>query len=111
MKRSIFFDLPYWPSLLIRHKLDVMHIEKDVCDNLVGTLLYFEGKTNDTTNAWLDLQDLKKRRDLHMIEVDNRLVKPHASYTLASNERVMFCNFLKLIKFPNGFVSNISQGR
>ncbi|KAA0066295.1 uncharacterized protein E5676_scaffold602G001710 [Cucumis melo var. makuwa] len=34
-KKSIFFDLPYWSRLLLRHKLDVMHIEKNVCDNLV----------------------------------------------------------------------------
>ena len=27
-KRSIFWDLPYWEDLLVRHNLDVMHIEK-----------------------------------------------------------------------------------
>ena len=27
-KRSIFFGLPYWKSLYVRHFLDVMHIEK-----------------------------------------------------------------------------------
>ena len=36
------------------------------------------------------------------------MVKPHASYTLTNSERVEFCKFLKLIKFLNGFVSNIS---
>ncbi|KAA0058867.1 uncharacterized protein E6C27_scaffold98G00300 [Cucumis melo var. makuwa] len=34
---------------------DVMHIEKNICDNLIGTLLNVEGKTTDTTNAQLDL--------------------------------------------------------
>ncbi|XP_039115814.1 uncharacterized protein LOC120251341 [Dioscorea cayenensis subsp. rotundata] len=28
-KRSIFFDLPYWQHNLLRHNLDVMHIEKN----------------------------------------------------------------------------------
>ncbi|KAA0052811.1 transposase [Cucumis melo var. makuwa] len=28
-KRSIFFDLPYWKELVLRHNLDVMHIEKN----------------------------------------------------------------------------------
>ncbi|XP_074379648.1 uncharacterized protein LOC141720881 isoform X6 [Apium graveolens] len=42
-KRSILFDLPYWSNLLLRHNLDVMHIEKNVCDNIVGTLLDIEG--------------------------------------------------------------------
>ncbi|TYK08547.1 hypothetical protein E5676_scaffold323G00890 [Cucumis melo var. makuwa] len=52
-------------------------------------------KTKDTMNAMLDLQDLKIRKDLHLIEVGNRLVKPYASYTLTSSERVEFCTFLK----------------
>ncbi|KAL0553521.1 hypothetical protein IC582_007419 [Cucumis melo] len=108
-KKSIFFNLPYWSRLLLRHKLDVMHIEKNVCDNLIGTLLNIEGKTKDTTNARLDLQDLKIRKDLHLVQVGNRLVKPHASYTLTTSERVEFCKFLKSVKFPDGFVSNISR--
>ncbi|XP_074364704.1 uncharacterized protein LOC141705714 [Apium graveolens] len=43
-KRSILFDLPYWSTLLLQNNLDVMHIEKNVCDNTVGTLLDIEGK-------------------------------------------------------------------
>ena len=81
----------------------------NVCDNLVGMLLNIKGKTKDTTNAWLDLQDLKIRKDLHLIEVGNRLVKPHVSYTLTSSEQVEFCKFLKLFKFFDEFVSNISR--
>ncbi|KAA0062931.1 uncharacterized protein E6C27_scaffold468G00250 [Cucumis melo var. makuwa] len=69
-KRSIFFELPYWSRLLLRHKLDVMHIEKNICDNLVGTLLNIEQKIKDTTNARLNLQDLKIRKDLHLVEVE-----------------------------------------
>lgn len=38
-KRSIFFELPYWKDNLLRHNLDVMHIEKNVCDSIVGTLM------------------------------------------------------------------------
>ncbi|TYK28559.1 uncharacterized protein E5676_scaffold629G002060 [Cucumis melo var. makuwa] len=28
-KRSIFFDLPYWKELVLRHNLDIMHVEKN----------------------------------------------------------------------------------
>ena len=86
-----------------------MHIEENVRDNLVGMLLNIEGKIKDTTNARLDLQYLKIRKDLHLIEVGNRLVKPHASYTLTSNEQVEFCKFRKKVKFSDGFISNISR--
>jgi hypothetical protein len=33
-KKSIFFRLPYWKDNLLRHNLDVMHIEKNVMDNI-----------------------------------------------------------------------------
>ena len=33
-KMSIFFDLPYWSDLDVRHCIDVMHVEKNVCDRV-----------------------------------------------------------------------------
>ena len=39
-KKSIFFNSEYWKHLLVRHQLDVMHIEKNVCKNIYGTLPY-----------------------------------------------------------------------
>ncbi|GMI71089.1 hypothetical protein HRI_000778200 [Hibiscus trionum] len=47
-KKSIFFSLPYWEHQLLRHNLDVMHIEKNICDNILGTLIGQEGKNKDT---------------------------------------------------------------
>ena len=35
-KKRIFFELEYW-SLVLRYILDVMHIEKNVCDSLLNT--------------------------------------------------------------------------
>ena len=56
--RSVsLWDLPYWPSLKLRHNLDVMHIEKNVCENLLGTLLGIPNKSKDNINARLDLSD------------------------------------------------------
>lgn len=37
-KRSCFFQLPYWETLLLRHNLDPMHIEKNVFENMVMIL-------------------------------------------------------------------------
>ncbi|KAL0329093.1 UNVERIFIED_CONTAM: hypothetical protein Sradi_4896000, partial [Sesamum radiatum] len=56
-KMSIFFELPYWKRLLMRHNLDVMHIEKNVCDNILGTLMNISGKTKDNKRARRDLMD------------------------------------------------------
>ncbi|GJU78696.1 ribonuclease H-like domain-containing protein [Tanacetum coccineum] len=40
-KKSIFFELPYWKSLLLPHNLDVMHIEKNLNERkLIGMKSY-----------------------------------------------------------------------
>ena len=51
MKRNIFFTLPYWEDHMLRHNLDVMYIEKNVVDNIIGTLLNLNGKTKDNLKA------------------------------------------------------------
>jgi hypothetical protein len=43
-KKSIFFRFSYWKDNLLRHNLDVMHIEKNVMDNILGTILDIKGK-------------------------------------------------------------------
>ena len=58
-KRSIFWDLPYWLDLDVRHGIDVMHVEKNVCDSLLGTLLDIKGKTKDGKKARDDLKELR----------------------------------------------------
>ncbi|KAI4357234.1 hypothetical protein L6164_001195 [Bauhinia variegata] len=50
-KSCIFFDLPYWCILNVRHYVDVMYVEKNVCDNLMGMFLNISGKTKDGVNA------------------------------------------------------------
>ena len=67
-KKSIFFKLPYWDHLLIRHNLDVMHIEKNVSESIIGTLLGIEGKTKDMLQSHLNLKDLNIRDKLHLVE-------------------------------------------
>ena len=66
-KRSIFFDLPYWCDLHVRHCLDVMHVEKNVCDSLVGTLLNIKGKTKDGLKCCQDLVEMDIRQQLHPV--------------------------------------------
>ncbi|XP_057535340.1 uncharacterized protein LOC130813518 [Amaranthus tricolor] len=70
-KRSIFFELPYWKDLYIRHFIDVMHIEKNVCESVVGTLLHITGKTKDGINFRLDYVDMNIRSELQLVENDN----------------------------------------
>lgn len=108
-KKSILFELPYWSKLLMRHNLDVMLIEKNVCDNIVGTLLNDPNKSKDTAKARLDLQDLNIRKELWLRERNGKYEKPHANYTLSKTECAKFCDFIKSVRLPDGYASNISR--
>ncbi|XP_021746079.1 uncharacterized protein LOC110711949 [Chenopodium quinoa] len=63
-KESIFWKLEYWKEHDVRHCLDVMHIEKNVCDAVVGTIMGIHGKTKDEKSARLDLEAWGVRPEL-----------------------------------------------
>ena len=49
-KKSIFWELPYWKVLEVRHAIDVMHLTKNLCLNLLGFMGVY-GKHKDTLEA------------------------------------------------------------
>jgi hypothetical protein len=101
--------LPYWKDLLLPYNLDVMHIEKNICENILGTLLEILGKTKGTDNARLDLRDMGIRHDLHLQQDGNTVVKPDAFYVLNKENKVKFCKCLKGVKFLDGFATNLGR--
>ncbi|XP_003554943.1 uncharacterized protein [Glycine max] len=108
-KRSIFFDLPYWCDLNVRHCLDVMHVEKNVCDSLVGTLLNIKGKTKDGLKCRQDLAEMGIRQQLHPVSKGLRTYLPPACHTMSTSEKKSFCHCLKNVKVPQGYSSNIKS--
>ena len=68
-----------------------MYIEKNICDNVVGTLLSIEGKTKDIYKAREDLATMGIRKELWLQTQGNKVYKPPASYTLTLDERRRFC--------------------
>ena len=52
-----------------------MHIEKNVCDSLLRTLLGDPHKLKDTKNARHDLAKLGIRHELRLYEDGNKLMK------------------------------------
>ena len=76
-----------------------MHVERNIYDKLLETLLDIIGKTKDTDQKRLDLQDMKIRRELHLIKTNGRCSKPPAAYALTRAERRIFCLFLKSVRF------------
>jgi hypothetical protein len=49
-KKSIFWELPYWQVLEVRNTIDVMHLTKNLCVNLLD-FLGVCGKPKDTIEA------------------------------------------------------------
>src|ERR1044072_7468079 len=108
-KKSIFFDLPYWESLHVRHFLDVMHVEKNVFESVIGTLLNVPGKTKDSINARLDLVSMGIRKELRPVKKGKCTYLPPAAYTLCRKEKLALCKFLIGVKVPHGYSSNIKN--
>jgi hypothetical protein len=107
-RRPIWFLLPYWKDLMVRYNFDAMHIEKNVCDNIINTLLDISRKSKDNLNARLDHQSLGIRSDLHPLELeDNQLYLPPAPYSMSPTEKKLFCQVLKGVKFPDGYAANV----
>ncbi|KAL0313342.1 UNVERIFIED_CONTAM: hypothetical protein Sradi_5733500 [Sesamum radiatum] len=107
-KKSIFWDLPYWNTHLIRYNLDVMHIEKNVFDNIFNTVMDIKGKTKDNLNTRKDLKNICNRPEL---EVDERRpnAMPKAAYTLTKEQKKKICEWVRSLRFPDGYASNIAR--
>jgi len=105
----VFFDLPYWSSLDARHCIDVMHLEKNVCDSIIGTLLNILGKTKDGLNSRLDHVAMKIRGQLAPQTRANKIYLPPACHTLSKEEKISFCECLLGVKVPHGYSSNVKS--
>ena len=110
-KVSILWGLPYWRHISVRHCLDVMHIEKNVCDSLVGTLFDIPGKTKDNLNVRKDMLLDKVRPKLWPEYSDDgkKAYLPRACYAFSKEEKRIFCECLYGIKVPTGYSSNVQR--
>ena len=86
-----------------------MHIEKNICDSIVGTLLNIEGKTKDNLKARLDMKDMGIRPALHPTVVRGKTCLPPACFSMTRIEKQNFCKVLSRVKVPDGYSSNISR--
>ena len=69
-----------------------MHIEKNVCESIIETLMNTSEKTKDNLKSRLDLQVMSIRKKLHPISCGEYLELPFACYTLSINEQFFFVN-------------------
>jgi len=109
-KESIFFRLHYWKDNLWRHNLDVMHIEKNMMDNILGTILDIPSKTNDDLSARTDLMEMGLRHKLHPFTANNgRTYMPAACHTMSRDDKTHFLKVIRNVRVPDGYASNVSR--
>jgi hypothetical protein len=72
------WKVPYWHKLKVRHNLDIMHIEKNICERLMAIILNIPKNTKDTIKARIDLKDLGIKKELQFRENGDSCLMPHA---------------------------------
>ena len=106
-KKSIFWELPYWIYLDVRHSIDAMHLKKNVYESLLGTLMNNRNKTKDHQRARADLEDLDIRPELY--PDGNSAQLPTSCINLSKEEKKQHCDFFRSVKVPSGYSSNIKS--
>ena len=87
-----------------------MHIEKNVYENIVGTILNVDEKSKDNLQSRLDLVQMGIRPDLHPNPLSNGKYRlPPSIFSMSKTEKEVFCMVLKDIKVPDAYASNISR--
>ena len=86
-----------------------MHIEKNIYDSILGTLMDIPGKTKDIANARKYLCEMDIRKELHLQKNSVTTTMPLTAYTLTRDEKNRLSEWLKCVKFPDGYASNIDR--
>ena len=87
-----------------------MHIEKNVTNNIMATLLDLAGKTKDTYQSCLDLKAMGIRSELHLVHKGVDTVEmPAACYNMTTSEKDGFLQVLKDVRVPDRYASNMSR--
>jgi len=93
--------------LLIRHVLDAMHCEKNLCENIIKTIWGIK----DTLKVQLDMKEANIRPELHPVE-DGRsglTLLPTAPYVMSKSEKTMFIQNIRELKTPSNYVGQLSK--
>ena len=94
--------------LKIRHVLDVMHCEKNLCENILKTLFGM----NDSPGSRQDVQDLNIRPEIWLQpprRQGDQYYMPHAPYILKPVERGEVVAIVSSIRTPTNYVGAIHK--
>ena len=106
----MFFQyLPYWPDLEVSHAIDAIHMQKNVFESLIATLMD-TGKSKDGLKAWKDMVQLSVMPQLHSVpEANGKYTLPATCFNLIPDEKRAICTFLRRVKVLTGFSANVKK--
>ena len=84
-KKSVFWQLPFLEILSVHHCIDVMHVEKNVCEIILGTLLKIKSKPKDGDGARLDMLGDQPKR-MNEAEDGDKFLHVRQSYNFTAKE-------------------------
>ena len=93
------------------HAIDCMHLKKNVFESTIGVLLDIKTKTKDGLKSWMDLVNQDIRSEIHPTPAtqSGKVDLPGVSYNLMRDEKRAVCQWLRGVKVPTGFFSNIKS--
>jgi hypothetical protein len=88
-----------------------MDLEKNVFESTIGVLLDIKTKTKDGLKSHLDLVNQNIRTKIHPTSAtqSRKVDLLGASYNLTTDEKRVVCQWLRAVKVPIGFSSNIKS--
>jgi hypothetical protein len=104
------WELSYAKTLILPRNIDLMDQEQNVAESIISMCLDVTGFIKDNMNTRKDLADLCNRPSLEArANARGNLTRPRTLYYLVSKDRAEILKWLKTLKFPDCYVSNIKQ--
>jgi hypothetical protein len=90
------------------HNIDLMHQECNVAESIISMCFDITGFSKDNINARKDLADLCNRPSMEpKVNAKENLKRTRPSYCLRPAERKEILRWLKKLKYPDRYMSNI----
>ena len=88
-----------------------MHLEKIVFETTIGILLDIKTKMKDSLKSRMDLVNQDIRSEIHLTPAtqSGKVYLPSMSYNLMRDEKRAMCQWLRGVRVPTGFSSNIKS--
>jgi hypothetical protein len=106
--KSCLWELPYTKALILPHNTDLMHQERNVAESIISMCFDVTVSSKDNVNARKDLAALCNHPSLEpKINANGNVKRQRAPYCLKLAERKEIPRWLKKLKFPERYASNI----